>query len=57
MMTYSLGLATNEPSEDDGARSNVVRLDTDGLSMVEGNLHQEPGNVLDQLILSSFLVE
>ena len=57
MKTYSLGLATNEPSEDDGARSNVVRLDTDSLSMVEGNLHQEPGNVLDQLILSSFLVE
>jgi hypothetical protein len=57
LITYSLGLATDEPGEDDGTGSNVIRLDTDSFSVVEGNLHQEPGDVLDQLILSSFLVE
>jgi hypothetical protein len=45
------------PSEHDGTGSDVVGLDTNMVSVVEGDLHEEPGNILGPLFFTSFLVE
>jgi hypothetical protein len=54
---YSSRLATDMPSEHDGTGSDVVRLDTNMVSVVKGDLHEEPGNILGPLFFPSLLVE